>query len=61
MVYHLAAVTKFFVIPRNEPDTMVTESNPSPGIKSGRDGIAVKVARHNLVLSGAQHALEGAF
>ena len=51
------AIAKLIVIPGNELDKAVTESNASPNIKSGRVG--VKGAGDNLSCV-AQDALEGA-
>ena len=59
-VHHLVAIAKFIVTPGNELDKMVIEDNASPGIEGGGVGITVKVTGDNLVLSMAQHALEGA-
>ena len=59
-VYHPVAVAVFIVIPGNELDKVVIESNASPGIEGGRVGVAVEVAGDNLVLSVAQDALQWA-
>ncbi|XP_063134659.1 uncharacterized protein LOC102553444 [Rattus norvegicus] len=59
-VHHPVAVAVFIVIPGNELYKVVIESNASPSIKGGRVGIAVEVARDNLVLSVAQDALQWA-
>ena len=50
----------FIVIPGNELDKIVIESNASPSIKDGRVGVAVEVTGDNLVLSVAQDALQWA-
>jgi hypothetical protein len=42
-VYHPVAVAVFIVIPGNELDKVVIESNASPGIEGGRVGVAVEV------------------
>lgn len=59
-VHHPVAVAKFIVVPGNELDEVVVEGNASPSIKSGRVSVTVEVTGHNLVLSVAQDALEGA-
>ena len=59
-VHHPVAVAVFIVIPGNELDKVVIESNASPGIEGGRVGVAVEVAGDNLVLSVAQDALQWA-
>ncbi|KAF3817921.1 hypothetical protein GH733_014793 [Mirounga leonina] len=59
--YHPFAVAKFIVIPGNELDTVVTESNASPGIESGRVDVTVEVAGDTLVFSVAQDALDACF
>ena len=59
-VHHPVAVAIFIVIPGNELDKVVIESNASPGIEGGRVGVAVEVAGDNLVLSVAQDALQWA-
>ena len=56
---YLVAVAKFILIPENELDKVVVERNASPSIKGGTAGVTIKVAGDNLVLSLAQHTLEG--
>src|SRR5512143_3132487 len=53
-VHHPVAVAVFTVIPGNELDKVVIESNASPGVEGGRVGVAVEVSENNLVLSVAQ-------
>lgn len=52
----LIAVAKFIVMPVNELDKVVIESNANPSIKGERAGVTVKVKGDNLVLSIAQNA-----
>ena len=59
-VHHPVALAVFIVIPGNELDKVVIESNASPSIKGGRVGVAVEVTGDNLVLSVAQDALQWA-
>src|SRR5512142_781757 len=56
-VHHPVAVAVFIVVPGNELDKVVIESNASPGIEGGRVGVAVEVAGDNLVLNVAQDTL----
>jgi hypothetical protein len=58
MSNHPVAIAVLIVIPGNELDKVVIESNASPSIKGGRVGLAVEVAGENLVLSVAQNGLQ---
>ena len=55
--HHPVAIVEFTVIPGNELDKVVIESNASPGIKGGGVEVAVEVTGDNLVLSVAQNPL----
>ena len=57
MSNHPVAIAVLIVIPGNELDKVVIESNASPGIEGGRVGVAVEVAGDNLVLNVAQDTL----
>jgi hypothetical protein len=59
-VHHPVAIAVFIVIPGNELDKVVIESNTSPGIEGGRVGVAVEVAGDNRALSVAQDAFQWA-
>ena len=47
--YHPDAVAEFIVVPGNELDKVVPESNASPSINGGRVAVTIKVAGDNQV------------